>query len=53
MLLDVVQLLALLVVVAGVWVGALASGPVGAAMILTALIVMAAALAVEHRVDGS
>ena len=49
MLLDVVQLAALAVVVAGIWVAALAVGAVGGAMILTGLIVLGAALAVEHR----
>jgi hypothetical protein len=48
-LLDVVQLLALAVVVVGIWVAVLANAPVGAATILTGLIVLAAALAVEHR----
>jgi hypothetical protein len=49
MLLDIVQLLALAVVVAGIWVAALAAGAVGGALILTGLIVLGAALAVEHR----
>lgn len=49
MLLDIVQLLALAVVVVGIWVAVLAAPDVGAASILTGLIVLGAALAVEHR----
>jgi hypothetical protein len=53
MVLDVVQLLALVVLVAGIWVGMLASGPIGVAMILTALVVIAVALWVEHNLENT
>ncbi len=47
MVLDVVQLLALAVVIVGIWIGMLVAGPVGIAMILTGLVVLAVALYVE------
>lgn len=49
MLLDIVQLLALALVIAGIWVAAIAAGAVGGAMIMSGLVVLGAALAVEHR----
>lgn len=49
MLLDVIQLLALALVVAGIWFAALAVVAVGGAMILTGLIVLGAAIVVEQR----
>jgi hypothetical protein len=50
MVLDVVQLVALAVVIAGIWLAALATAAVGVATVLTGLVVLAVALAVEHRV---
>lgn len=49
MLLDIVQLLALAFVVAGIWIAALATGEIGGAMVLSGLVVLGAALAVEQR----
>ena len=52
MLLDLVQLGCLVTVVTGVWAGLFGDGRVGVGMILTGLVVFAAALWVEHEVDG-
>ena len=51
-LLDWVQIAALVTVIAGLWVALLVRGPIGVGLVLTALIVFAAALWVEHEVDG-
>lgn len=46
MVLDVIQLLALALIIAGIWLTA----PIGVALILTGLIAMAAALFAEQHV---
>jgi hypothetical protein len=49
MALDVVQLLALALVIAGIWTTVLLAAGPGVALILTGLIVLGAALAVERH----
>jgi hypothetical protein len=50
--LDLIQLGCLITVVTGVWAGLYTDSRLGVGMILTGLVVFAAALWVEHEVDG-